>query len=250
MKYGIICAVDEEIRYIREDMTNTNIVKIARREYIEGDLYGQDVVLVMSLVGKVAAAATATTLINMFKVDKIIFCGTAGGIDKALNVGDVVVADKLVQHDVFDGVEYFKIPRLNVAYFEADKILSKAMYDGVAEYLKEDVYKDIPKAHMDEFHIKAPKVMVGTIASGDQFINDKSKNKWLEDNIDNLKCVEMEGAAVAQVCYEFEIQFAVIRVISDSANEESGPAFDKFALEAMPYFTRGSLKAFLQHHKA
>ncbi|MEG0693666.1 MAG: 5'-methylthioadenosine/adenosylhomocysteine nucleosidase, partial [Oscillospiraceae bacterium] len=86
---------------------------------------------------------------------------------------------------------------------------------------------------------------VGTIASGDQFINDKFKNQWLEENIPNLKCVEMEGAAVAQVCYEFDIPFAVIRVISDSANDTSGPDFDRFALEAMCHFTRGSLKAFL-----
>lgn len=244
MKYGIICAVEEEIAHIQRDMSIKNESIIAHRHYYEGELYGHDIVLVMSLVGKVAAASTATTLIDRFAVDCVIFCGTAGGIDKGLNVGDVVIADCLVQHDVFDGVEFFKIPRLDVDYFEADKSLSEAMHRGVSKYLKEQVYKDIPKAHMDEFHIKTPKSVVGTIASGDQFINDKSKNKWLEENIKNLKCVEMEGAAVAQVCYEFGLPFAVIRVISDCANEDSGIAFDKFAEEAMPYFTRGSLKAF------
>ena len=199
----------------------------------------------MSRVGKVASASTATTLIDRFAVDNVIFCGTAGGVDKNLNVGDVVVADVLIQHDVFDGVEFFKIPRLNVSDFIPDKTLSEAMHKGIDSYIKNELKNEIPQKYLDEFKIVNPKVIVGTIASGDQFINDKSKNQWLEENIKNLKCVEMEGAAVAQVCFEFDIPFAVIRVISDSANDTSGPDFDRFALEAMPHFTRGSLRAFL-----
>lgn len=247
MKYGIICAVEEEIDLIEKDIIGEKTTMLAMRKFIEGKLYGKEVVLVMSRVGKVAAASTATTLIDRFHVDNVIFCGTAGGIDKALNVGDVVVADNLIQHDMFDGAEYFKIPRLGVADFIPDKALSEAMHNGVDSYIKNELKSDIPQQYLDEFKIVNPKVMVGTIASGDQFINDKSKNKWLEENIKNLKCVEMEGAAVAQVCYEFKVPFAVIRVISDSANDESGPAFDRFAAEAMCHFTRGSLKAFLQN---
>lgn len=244
MKYGIICALTEEIDYIRRDMEIETVTMIAGREYMQGKLYAKDVVLVMSLVGKVASASTATTLINRFNVDCVIFCGTAGGVDKALNVGDVVIADRLIQHDVYDGEVFFKIPRLNVSYFKTDDALSEKMYKAVDSYLKNQIHHDIPQKHMEEFHIHEPKVRVGTIASGDQFINDTAKTKWLDEHIENLQCVEMEGAAVAQVCYEYGLPIAVIRVISDSSNEESGPAFDKFALEAMPYFTRGSLKAF------
>ncbi len=87
--------------------------------------------------------------------------------------------------------------------------------------------------------------MIGTIASGDQFICDGSKNAWLEQNVKNIKCVEMEGAAVAQVCHEFNIPFAIIRVISDSASDTAGIDFDAFVLEAACHFTRGSMKAFL-----
>lgn len=245
MRYGIICAIEQEIDLIRKDVKDTKITTIAKREFIEGQLYGQDVVLVMSRVGKVSSASTATTLIEKYNVDNIIFCGTAGGIDKSLNVGDVVVADNLIQHDVYDGANYFTIPRLGVSDFKPEKSLSEAMHKGVDSYIKNGLKSDIPQKHLDDFKIVNPKVVVGTISSGDQFINDKSKNKWLEENIPNLKCVEMEGAAVAQVCYEFDVPFAVIRVISDCANDDSSVDFDKFALEAMCYFTRGSLKAFL-----
>lgn len=246
MKYGIICAVAEEIALVSADITAEHTTRIAKRDFFEGTLYGQNVVLAQSEVGKVAAAITATLMIERFQVDGIIFCGTAGGVDPALNVGDVVVANRLVQHDIYDGEGYFTIPRLNVAYFEADKKLSEQMHAAIDAYLRKGLREDIPQKHLDEFHIQNPKVAVGTIASGDQFINDSAKRIWLEERIDNLKCVEMEGAAVAQVCYEFGLPIAVIRVISDSANEESGPAFDRFAAEAMCYFTRGSLRAFME----
>lgn len=244
MKYGIICALNEEIDYIRRDIEIGNATRIARNEYYEGVLYGKNVVLVMSGIGKVAAAVTASILIDRFNVDNVIFCGTAGGIDKDLNTGDVVVADCLVQHDFFDGVNFFRIPRIGVSEFIPDETLSDNMLAGVSQYLSESIKNDIPQKYLDQFKITNPKVVKGTIASGDQFINDKSKNQWLSDNINNLKCVEMEGAAVAQVCYLYNKPFAVLRVISDSANEESGIAFDTFAAEAMPHFTRGNLKAF------
>lgn len=245
MKYGIICAILEEINLLKQDIVLKDTKNIAGRDFLEGTLYGKDVVLVMSNVGKVASALSATLLISKFGVDCVIFCGTAGGIDPVLNVGDVVVADRLIQHDVFDGENYFAIPRLGVVFFDTDKEVSDGMFNAVEEYVTKEMHNDIPQKYLDEFKIKDPKVITGTIASGDQFINDKSKNKWLYDNIKNLKCVEMEGASVAQVCYEFNMPFAVIRVISDSANEDSGPDFDRFALEAMCHFTRGSLKAFL-----
>lgn len=246
MKYGIICAVPEEIALVSADIAAERATKLARRDFLEGTLYGHEVVLAQSEVGKVAAAITATLMIERFGVEAIIFCGTAGGVDPALNVGDVVVADRLVQHDVYDGEDFFIIPRLDVAYFAADQALSERMHAAIDAYLRDGLHRDIPQKHLDEFHIRDPKVMVGTIASGDQFINDSAKRIWLEEHVENLKCVEMEGAAVAQVCHEFGLPIAVIRVISDSSNEESGPAFDKFAAEAMCYFTRGSLRAFME----
>lgn len=245
MKYGIICAVNAEIELIRKDIENEKVTTIARRTYSEGTLYGKEVVIVMSEVGKVASALTSTILINNFDIDCIVFCGTAGGADNNLNVGDVVVANSLIQHDLFNGKEHFKLPMLDVFDFAPEKKLSEDIFKAVESYITNEGYKEIPKEYLEEFHIKTPKVVMGTIASGDQFINDKAKTQWLKDNISNLQCVEMEGAAVGQVCYDFDIPLAVVRVISDSANEESDFDFFHFAKEAMPYFTRGALKAYL-----
>ncbi len=245
MRYGVICALDAEINLIQKDIVDEKTTTIANRTYSEGKLYGKDVVVVMSKIGKVASALTATVLIEKFDIDCIIFCGTAGGTALDLNVGDVVIGDSLIQHDVVVGTQLFKLPMIDVTAFTPDKKLSDDIFKAVDTYISTGGYKEIPQEHLDEFHIKSPKAVMGTIASGDQFINDKSKTKWLMDNIDNLKCVEMEGAAVAQVCYEYNLPIAVIRVISDCANEESDFAFDHFAEAAMPYFTRGALKAFL-----
>lgn len=246
MKYGIICAVNAEIELIRKDIQGEKITTIARRSYSEGTLYGKDVVVVMSEVGKVASALTSTILINNFDIDCIVFCGTAGATADGLNVGDVVVANSLIQHDLFNGKDHFKLPMLDVWDFTPDTKLSDDIYKAVDSYISNEGYKEIPQNYLDEFKIKSPKVVMGAIASGDQFINDKAKTKWLSDNINNLQCVEMEGAAVGQVCYDFAIPLAVVRVISDSANEESDFDFFHFAKEAMPYFTRGALKAYLQ----
>lgn len=249
MKYGIVCAMEEEIRLLASDMQVDSTEIIAKREFFSGKLYGKEVVLVKSMIGKVASASTVTTLIDRFKVDKVIFCGTAGGIDKALNVGDVVIADKLIQHDFDQGDPslLFVIPGHNIAYFETDKELSSQIEKAVLDYTNGSYRDDIPKEYLDEFKITAPKTVRGTIASGDQFICDKEKNVWLEEKIDNLKCVEMEGASVAQICREFTVPLAVIRVISDSANDDSGVDFMKFVANAACHFTRGIIKAFLNN---
>lgn len=246
MRYGIICAMESEIRILQEDIQATNTTVIAGRSFIEGTLYGNETVLVQSLIGKVASALTTTLLIHQFKVDCVIFCGTAGGIDKSLNVGDVVIGDSAVQHDVMVDGELFTIPRINIGYFKCNEELSKRMYNAVSSYLENDMKTDIPKEHLDEFNITSPKVVTGTIASGDQFICDGSKNAWLEENVENVKCVEMEGAPVAQVCYEFNVPFAIMRVISDCAGDDASVDYYAFVSEAASHFTGGSMKAFLQ----
>lgn len=245
MKYGIICALHSEISLLLEDAEISKTSTIALREFHEGKLYGKDVVLVMSRIGKVASAVAATILIEKYDVDSVIFCGTAGGIEPNLNVGDVVIGDRSVQHDVVIGDELFTIPRDEVAYFESEKSLVLKLFNSINNYIDNDLKNDIPKEHLDKFNIKSPKVVVGTVASGDQFICDGSRNEWLRQNVENIKCVEMEGAAVAQVCYEFNVPFVVARVVSDSANDNAGIDFDTFVLETACHFTRGMMKAFL-----
>lgn len=245
MKYGIICAVEGEINLLLNDIESTKTTRIAGRDFIQGTLYGSQVVLVMSRIGKVASASTATTLIDRFDIDCVLFCGTAGGVSNDLNVGDVVVGDFSVQHD-FTAGEPFVIPRLNVGYFESDKALTNRLFGAVVTYIKNDLHREIPQQHLDEFNIVNPKVVLGTVASGDQFICDGSKNNWFSENVRNIKCVEMEGAAVAQICYEFDVPFCLVRVVSDSATESASVDFDAFILEAASHYSCGIVKAFLK----
>ena len=243
MTIGVICAMQEEINEIHKDMQSDRTTTIAGRDFISGTLYGQNTILVMSRIGKVAAAVTAALLLEHFKVDKILICGTAGGVDPQMNVGDIVVADYSVQHDMNPGDNSFRIPLLDVDYLKSDEALTSLALQAVSEYASAQMTRDIPQEYLDKFHISAPKAVLGTIASGDQFICEKEKNTWLYEHVKNIKCVEMEGAAVAQVCYEWGVPFTVIRVISDGANDDSSVDFDLFIEKAARFFTRGIVRA-------
>jgi len=243
MKIGIIGAMQEEIELLKQDMTVLSESSIGMRQYLCGKLYNKEVVLVFSRWGKVASASTATTLIEKIGVDIIIFTGVAGAASKDLNVGDIIVADKLIQHDMdispLGNIEKYAIPLLGKSYFDVDADYIKMARESALSYIENTMEKEIGKELLSEFHIKSPKVVVGTIASGDHFIADSSKIQELSNSITNLKCVEMEGAAVAQVCFEHDIPFIVVRVISDKADETADIDFSKFINKIASHFTKG-----------
>ena len=245
MKYGIICAMDQEIRMILKDMEVASTQEIGGRTFYLGSLYGVDSVVVMSRIGKVAAAATTTILLERFAVDAVVFCGTAGGIDPALRVGDLVVSENCIQHD-FDCGTPFRIPIIGIDYFPADARLTALATQAAKEYAEKDLRKEIPAEVLEEFGVEAPAVSTGTIASGDVFLADPEKSRALAAQIRDLRCVEMEGAATAQVCCEFGIPYTVIRVISDGANQDSTVDFEEFIEKAACHFTRGVLRAFMK----
>lgn len=247
MKYGILCAIPAEIELLHEDIQVKQSTTIAMRDFCEGELYGQDVVLALSRIGKVAAAATVSIMIEHFGVDCIIFSGTAGGVGDTLHVGDIVIGDRLLQHDFFTGVDYFRIPILDKTWFETDYDLSIELRAGADRYFREELADDISADILKKFHIDKPRAVTGAIASGDQFICDSKEQERLKNQIENLQCVEMEGAAAAQVCYEFSVPCAVLRVISDSANEDSNVDFEAFCVEAACRFVRGCIRSFLTH---
>lgn len=249
MIIGIIGAMQQEIKLLTESMKIKETKSIGMREYYLGKLFGKDVVLVFSKCGKVAAASTVTTLIEIFKVDLVLFTGVAGGADKTLNIGDIVIGDRLVQHDMdasaLPSFKKFEIPLLEIDTFRAsDKMVSLAK-NSANHYISEYMKSDVAQSDLDEFSIKIPNVVVGTIASGDQFVADNEKVVNLCTEIVNLKCIEMEGAAVAQVCYEHNIDYIVFRVISDKADEHASINFPKFIEKTASHFTRGIIERFI-----
>ncbi|HEY8805577.1 MAG TPA: 5'-methylthioadenosine/adenosylhomocysteine nucleosidase [Clostridium sp.] len=246
MKIGIIGAMEEEIQLLKNDLEIISEETIGMRKYYTGKLFGRDIVLVFSRWGKVAAASTVTTLIQKFQVDLVLFTGVAGAVNSKLNIGDIVISKKLIQHDMdvtaLPGFKKFEIPLLGKCFFEVNSSLLKAGIKSANHYINNEMKNDVSVELLSEFRIKSPKVVVGTIASGDQFISDKSKIQNLSWEIDELECIEMEGAAVAQVCYEHGVNFMVFRVISDKADEHANMDFNKFIKKAASYFTKGILK--------
>lgn len=209
---GIIGAMQEEIRELRDLMTEVEEYEIARIMYYQGRLENKEIVLVEGGIGKVNSSVCTTILIEKFNVEKVIFTGVAGGIGKDIEVGDIVISSDLVQHD-FDltafGRKVGDIPRMEVGTFRADENLIALAKESALKIFDEN------------------QVRVGRILSGDQFINNIEKLKYLEEAF-SAEAVEMEGASVAQVCYLFNIPFVVIRAISDKAGSKAEIDFQSF----------------------
>lgn len=252
MRIGVIGAMLEEIELIKKEMNIEKVEETGKRSYYTGKLYGRDVVLVFSRYGKVASASTVTTLIEKFGAEIIVFTGVAGAVSKELHIGDIVISDRLIQHDMditplSPELGRFYIPLINKDYFEVPEELVKKASDSAKVYVMEYMNKEVSKELLREFKIDVPRVVVGTIASGDQFIADSDKIAELASSIENLKCVEMEGAAVAQVCYEHEVPCIIIRVMSDNADEHADVNFTRFIQEAASYFTRGVIRGLVKN---
>lgn len=209
---GIIVAMREELEEILKIMNNIDKKEIYNIQYFEGSINTTDIIIVESGVGKVNAARITQILIDKLEVKEIINVGSAGALNEELNIGDIVIADKLVQHD-------FDITAFNH---------NKGYITGVGDYIETDkILIEKFRNSADKIEDRTYKIRVGTIASGDIFCTDtKMKNKIREKF--NADCVEMEGAAIAQVCYLNKIPFIVIRSISDTPNGNNAIVFDEF----------------------
>lgn len=211
-KVGIIVAMQEELEEVLKIMKEIEEKEIYGISFINGKIENTEVVVVKSGVGKVNAARTTQILIDKLDVKSVINVGSAGALNSNLNIGDIVIANKLIQHD-------FDITAFNH---------KKGYITGVGDY----IYCDeelINKFQEVENNIEdnAYNIKTGTIASGDIFCTDiEMKNKIYSKF--NADCVEMEGAAIAQVCYLDKIPFIVIRSISDSPNGNNAIVFDEF----------------------
>lgn len=210
MTYGIIGAMDEEVAYLREKMTQVTEHTIANSTFFEGEIAGEDVVLLKSGIGKVNAAMATTILMERFSPTIVINTGSAGGFSQNLSVGDIVISDEVIHHDVdataFD-YAYGQVPQMP-ATFTADETLVEQARDIMSTL-------EIPYE-------------VGLIATGDSFMSDEQRVNAVRELFPNMLAAEMEGAAIAQVCYQYDVPFIIIRALSDIAGKNSPVTFDQF----------------------
>lgn len=219
MTFGIISAMTEELELLLKEMNIEEKTAKANMTFYKGTLGDKNIIAVVCGIGKVNAAICSQILISEYKVSSIINVGVAGGIGKDIYPGDVVIGTDLVEHDMDTsafGDPVGQIPRLNTFSFKCDENLVKAALNAANE-------------------IKEINSFTGRIVSGDQFIANIDKIKWLSETFDAISC-EMEGASIAHVCYLNNIPCVVIRSISDNANNGAHMDYEKF----MPIAIRNS----------
>ncbi len=216
---GIIGAMDEEVSKLKELMSDVIVETKASMDFYKGKLKGKDVVIVRSGIGKVNAAICTQILVDKYSVDAVINTGIAGSLNASIDIGDIVLSEDALQHDMDAtgfGYEPGVIPRMETSVFKADNMLRK-----IAKESCEKVNPDI-------------KVFEGRVVSGDQFISDKDKKKYILDNFSGY-CTEMEGAAIAQVAYLNNIPFLIIRAISDKADDSATEDYPTFEAKAIKH---------------
>lgn len=214
MKIGIIGAMAEEIRLLQEVMSEQKAWSEAGVTFISGKIKEQEVVLVQSGIGKVLAAITTTLLISHYQVDAVINTGSAGGIGPGLQIGDVVLSDKLAYFDAdvtAFGYEMGQMAGMPL-YYQADPtLIAKA--------------EKAAKAH-------GLQTRTGLIVSGDTFVDNQAKIAMIKSYFPDVLANEMEGAAIAHVAHQYGVPFVVIRAMSDVGDENASVNFDEFILEA------------------
>ncbi|MBB3601182.1 adenosylhomocysteine nucleosidase [Mycolicibacterium sp. BK556] len=213
MPIGLICAIPQELDHLRALLSEVVLVQVAHTEFISGTLDGCDVVLAGSGMGKVNSALVATVLADRFGCGAIVFSGVAGGLDPQLHVGDVVIADLVIQHDAGliedDGLQTYQAG--HVPFINPTDRLGYRVDENLLAQLRE---------RLADFTLPAAAIRFGTVLSGDQYLHSDVTREQLQRDFGGL-AVEMEGGAVAQVAEAFGVPWLVIRALSDLAGHDS-----------------------------
>ncbi len=211
---GIICAMQIELDKINSEVENKEIEVVSGITFTKGTLYGKDIVTAVCGIGKVFAAICAEAMILKYNPDVIINTGVAGSLTDKLSIGDVAVSNSVVQHDIDTsplGDPVGLLSGINIVKIPSDEIVS------------DNIMSCVEKMGV--------RCLLGTIASGDQFINGNEKKKYIGETFDAIAC-EMEGGSIGHACYVNDVKFAVIRAISDGAGDESNIDYPTFAAAA------------------
>jgi adenosylhomocysteine nucleosidase len=228
-RIALVSAMHEELAAVLARMPDEQKIVVAGREFWVGHWHGHDVVAVLSRIGKVAAATTATVLIERFGVSRIVFTGVAGGLAPQVNVGDVVVAREFIQHDM-DASPLFprhEVPLTGMTRFPADVELSNALV-AAAPLAMLDMLATLPQKEWLNLDLSKAQVHQGLIVSGDRFVSQTLESQALQRDLPGALAVEMECAAMAQVCHDYEVPLAAVRSISDRADDAAHVDFPKF----------------------
>ncbi len=228
-RLALVSAMHEELAAVLARMPDEQKTTVAGREFWLGHWHGHEVVAVLSRIGKVAAATTATTLIERFGVTRMVFTGVAGGLAPHVRVGDVVVARDFIQHDM-DASPLFprhEVPLTRMTRFPADTSLSNALA-AAAPLALQDLCASLPQAEWLTIKLENAQVHQGLIASGDRFVSQTLESQALQRELPEALAVEMECAAMAQVCHDYGVPLAAVRTISDRADDTAHVDFPKF----------------------
>lgn len=254
-RIAVLAAMEQEVADLRAALElQPGAGRVAGgRDYLAGELWGVPVVLVWSRWGKVAAAVTTTHVLAAFDPVEVIFTGVAGSLHPSVGVGDIVVAESLVQHDM-DASPLFprhEVPLLGRAEFPGDDRVRAGLLQAARGFLAEDLHDALAAQTRRAFGISSPTTHLGQIISGDAFIAADADVSDLRARLPRALCVEMEGAAVAQVCHEHGVPFGVVRVISDSADDNAAVDFPAFLQQVAGRYTHGVLRRYLlDRHRA
>jgi adenosylhomocysteine nucleosidase len=229
MRTAIVSAMHQELSCVLALMPDETRQRVAGRDFFAGHLHGHDVVAVLSRVGKVAAATTATALIERFGVDRIVFTGVAGGLAPGVKVGDVVVADAFLQHDLDASPIFpkYEVPLYGASRFATDPVLSLQIAAAAQ--------KALPGTSLHR----------GLVVSGDRFVATSAESRALQAALPDALAVEMEGAAIAQVCHDYGVPFAAMRTISDRADDAAHGDFARFVVEVASRYSLALVGAWL-----
>ncbi|MEJ7931561.1 5'-methylthioadenosine/adenosylhomocysteine nucleosidase [Ramlibacter sp. AN1015] len=229
MKLAIVSAMHEELSAVLALMPDEQRKTVAGRSFWCGHLHGQEVVAVLSRIGKVAAATTATVLAEHFEVRQIVFTGVAGGLAPQVARGDVVVARAFLQHDL-DASPLF--PRYEVPLYGTDRF---ATDPELTDRLVCAARRALPDAGVHE----------GLVVSGDRFVHTGAESLALQAAVPDALAVEMEGAAIAQVCHDYGISYAAVRTVSDRADDAAHGDFVSFIDQVASRHTAAIVQALL-----
>lgn len=210
MKIGIVGAMAQEVEILRGLMQNMKQTQVASAVIFEGEIAGKSVALLQSGIGKVAAALGTTALLQLAKPDVIINTGSAGGVAQGLSMGDIVVSDQTAYHDAdvtAFGYTKGQLPACPARFISDPKLTAVAQQCAAQQ---------------------GANVRTGLICSGDSFIADEQRLNQIKQDFPDVLAVEMEAAAIAQVCEAFNVPFVVVRAISDSGNGEASLSFEEF----------------------